>query len=69
MIRRRHFRTFKFLILRKRNEITKMPSEGPIHTGHFRAQYCDKKDIFGPWMSIGRGMLLSKDNARYTRFL
>ena len=42
---------------------------GPIHTRHFRAQYCDKKDIFGPWMSIGQGKLLSKHNTRYTMFL
>jgi len=46
---------------------------GPRHTRHFGTQYCDKKilqhkDIFGAWMSIGQGKLLSKHNARYIRF-
>jgi len=32
-------------------------------------RYCDKKDVFGPWMSIGQGKLLSKHNTRYIRLL
>ncbi len=36
-----------------------------IHTRHFRTQYCDKKycnkkDIFGPWISISQGKLFKK---------
>ena len=37
---------------------------GPIHTRHFRAQYCDKKDIFGPWMSIGQKKALKKQGVQ-----
>jgi len=33
-------------------------SKGLIHTRHFDAQYCDKKDILKPWMSKGQGKLL-----------
>jgi len=48
-------------------------SSGPRHTRHYCTQYCNKKIlqlkyIFGPWMFIGQGKLLSKHNTRYTRF-
>jgi len=39
-----------------------------IHTRHFDAQYCDKKDIFEALTPIGQGKLLTNHKSRYFMF-
>jgi len=34
---------------------------------HFCTQYCHKKDISGPWMSIGQGKLITKNQGMLTK--